>query len=77
MEALSVTQQWDSMREQVDKRYTEVIVQLQSTLAIGDYEELLFKFLAAMKDQTHWAMFEPILLLLQNTHDSIIEDIYG
>jgi hypothetical protein len=46
-------------------------------LAIGDYEELFFKFFAAMKDQTHWALFEPILLILQNTYDSVIEDIYG
>ena len=77
METLSVTGQWDSMHEQVDKRYTDILVQLQSTLAIGDYEELFFKFLEAMKDQTHWALFEPMLLMLQNTYDSLIENIYG
>ena len=47
METLSVTEQWDSLHDQVDKRYTEILVQLQGTLAIGDYEELLFKFLKA------------------------------
>ena len=77
MKTQSVTEQWDSMHNQIDKQYTDIVVQLQSTLAIGDYEELFFKFFAAMKDQTHWALFEPILLILQNTYDSVIEDIYG
>ena len=65
------------MHEQVKKRYTEIVVQLQSTLAIGDYEELFFKFIEAMKNHTHWVLFENHLLILQNTYDSVIENIYG
>ena len=65
------------MKEQVDKRYTELLTTLQSTLAIGDYEELFFKFFEAMKNQTHWALFEGYVLLANNTYDSLIEEIYG
>jgi hypothetical protein len=65
------------MREAVDKRYTELLTTLQSTLAIGDYEDLFFKFLEALKNQTHWHFFEMHLLALQNTYDAVIEDIYG
>ena len=67
----------EEMHELVKKLYTDIVVQLQSTLAIGDYEELFFKFLEALKDQTHWHFFELHLLMLQNTYDSLIEEIYG
>jgi hypothetical protein len=78
LETGSITEQSaEEMREQVNKRYAETLVQLQSTLAIGDYEELFFKFLEAMKNNTHWALFVNHLLILQNTYDSVIEDIYG
>jgi hypothetical protein len=65
------------MKEQVDKRYTELLTTLQRTLAIGDYEELFFKFLEAMKNQTHWVLFETYILIANNTYDSLIEEIYG
>jgi hypothetical protein len=77
METGSITESLEEMHERVNKKYTELLVQLQSTLAIGDYEELFFKFLEALKDQTHWHFFEMHLLMLQNTYDSVIENIYG
>lgn len=63
--------------DNIGKKHDELVVLLQSTLAIGDYEELFFKFLEAMKDQTHWVIYENYLLILANTYDSLIEDIYG
>ena len=65
------------IHEVVKSKYIATVEQLQSTLAIGDYEELLFKFLKAMQEQTHSVLFDGILLILQNTYDSVIEDIYG
>ena len=60
----------------VNKKHDEFVVLLQNTLAIGDYEDLFFNFLKAMKSHTHWALYENYLLILQNTYDLLIEDIY-
>ena len=76
IEVRRAKEEWQPMREKVNKMHTEIVTQLQGTLAIGDYEELFFKFLEAMKEQTHGVLFEPILLILQNTYDQLIEDIY-
>jgi hypothetical protein len=63
--------------DNIGKKHDELVVLLQSTLAIGDYEELFFKFLEAMRSQTHWAIYESYLLMAHNTYDSLIEEIYG
>ena len=64
------------IHEDVKKKYLAIVEQLQGTLAIGDYEELLFNFLKAMQEQTHSVLFDGTLLILQNTYDQLIEDIY-
>ena len=64
------------IHEDVKKKYIATVEQLQGTLAIGDYEELLFNFLKGMQEQTHSVLFDSILLILQNTYDQLIEDIY-
>ena len=64
------------IHEVVRKKYIAIVEQLQGTLAIGDYEELFFNFLKGMNEQTHSLFFDGMLLILQNTYDQLIEDIY-
>ena len=55
----------------IGKKHDELVALLQSTLAIGDYEDLFFKVLLELKfDHDH-------LDMVANCYDTIIEEIYG
>jgi hypothetical protein len=57
--------------DNIGKKHDELVALLQSTLAIGDYEELFFKVLLELK-------FSPDdLNMVANCYDTIIEEIYG
>ena len=67
----------EAQESNINKKHDEFVVLLQNTLAIGDYEDLFFNFLKAMKSHTHWSLYENYLLILQNTYDLLIEDTYS
>lgn len=55
----------------IGKKHDDLVALLQSTLAIGDYEDLFFKVLLELKfDRDH-------LDMVANCYDAVIEDIYG
>ena len=57
--------------DNIGKKHDELVALLQSTLAIGDYEDLFFKVLLELKfDRDH-------LDMVANCYDAIIEEIYG
>jgi hypothetical protein len=55
----------------IGKKHDDLVALLQSTLAIGDYEDLFFKVLLELK-------FSPDDLdMVANCYDTLIEEIYG
>ncbi len=57
--------------EQQEAYYDNLVRDLKETLAIGDYEEVLFTFLEHFKDEPN------ILKFIRFAYNETVENIYG